>query len=75
MVTFYQNPFYDSLFDNLNIRVPSKHLGCKQNKKKRIVKITETPGSRDFENYLRQALLDNKDPNFPFKGKLFWLYP
>lgn len=71
MVTFYQNLFYDSLFGDLNIGIPSKHLAYKQNKKKRIVKITETPGSRDFENYLGQALLGNKDPNFPFKDKLF----
>jgi len=46
-------------------------LRYKQNKKKRIVKITEIPGSRDFENYVGQALLENKDPNFPFKDKLF----
>jgi len=71
MVTFYQNTFYDSLFGNLNIGIPSKHLRYKQNKKKRIVKITEIPGSRDFENYVGQALLENKDPNFPFKDKLF----
>lgn len=71
MVTFYQNLFYDSLFGNLNIGIPSKHLGYKQNKKKRIVKITETPGSRDSENYLGQALPENKDPKFPFKGSLF----
>jgi len=71
MVTFYQNPFYDSLFGNLNIVVPSKHLGYKQNEKKRITEIFGTPSSRNFENCLKQALSEDKDPKFPFKGKLF----
>lgn len=71
MVTFYQNPFYDSLFGNLNIVVPSKHLGYKQNEKRRITEVFGTPSSRNFENYLKQALSEDKDPKFPFKGKLF----
>lgn len=71
MVIFYQNPFYDSLFGNLDAIVPSKHLSYKQNKNKHIVTITGTPSSRNFENYLKQHLLENKNPKFPFEGRLF----
>lgn len=71
MVIFYQNPFYDSLFGNLDAVVPSKHLSYKQNKNKRIVTITGTPSSRNFENHLKQHFLENKNPKFPFKGRLF----
>jgi len=71
MVTSYQNPFYDSLFGNLNSAIPSKHVRYKRDNKKRIFDKTGTPSSRNFENYLKQVLSKNKDPNFPFKGKLF----
>ena len=70
-VTFYQNPFYESLFGNLNAVVPSKRIGYKQNEKKHITRITVTPSSIDFENQLKKALSEDKDPKFPFKGNLF----
>ncbi len=71
MAKFYQNPFYDSVFGNLNTIIPSKRIGYKVDLATRnIVELNIPNGIIYFEEYIKSTYFKNPLPGWPFKGRL-----
>ena len=70
IITFHQNPFYNDLFGNIGIQVPSKRVGYKQDAAGKAT-ITSLPkGTRKFEAEIKAFLFDELKPEWPHTGRL-----
>ncbi len=69
--TFYMNPFYDAVFGFFDINVPSKRIRWKQNEKGEIIKLYTSNSVKDFEIFVKESLINDREPNWPLSGDLF----
>ncbi len=69
--TYYQNPFYDTVFGFFDVIVPSKRIRYKQREDKTIELISVPRGTQEFESYIKNSISKDTDiKNWPLKDNL-----